>query len=321
MMRSYFGNQERPLEQGGVITIGTFDGVHSGHQSVLKALTAWSRSATPALPSGVITFREHPRKTLDGRAPDLLTTLEHRLLLFERAGVDFAWVLNFTPELSRHSGSEFAREFFRDRLAIRGLMMGFDSRFGSDQMSADSAGLKTLAHEIGIELRCQAPVLTPDGDVISSTRIRDAIWEGRMRDAEAMLGRHVSVYGTVIKGDARGRRLGYHTANLDLGQEVRPPFGVYATIAILDGKRFGSVSNVGYRPTITHNLPPGSKPDLLIETHLFDFDGDLYGQKMEVLFMEKLRDERRFPDVVALVEQIRKDEARARAILQAHGVL
>jgi riboflavin kinase / FMN adenylyltransferase len=317
-MKSYFGNDAQPSEKNAIVTIGTFDGVHCGHQAVLKAVVDWARQSVP---TGVITFREHPRKTLEGRAPDMVTTLEHRLLLFERAGIDFTWVLDFTPQLAALTASQFAGLYFKERLAIRGLMMGFDSRFGSDRMNKDSPGLEPLARELGFSVRGLEPIVSPEGDTISSTRIREAIQDGRLRDAEAMLGRHVSVYGTVIKGDARGRRLGYHTANLDLGREVRPPFGVYATVAIVDGKRFGSVSNVGYRPTITQDLPPGSKPDLLIETHLFDFDGDLYDKKIEVLFIEKLRDERRFPDVQALVEQIRRDEARARAILQAHSLL
>jgi riboflavin kinase/FMN adenylyltransferase len=251
----------------------------------------------------------------------MLTTLEHRLLLFERAGLDFAWVLEFTPELSKLKAQQFADVYFRDRLKLRGLVMGHDSRFGSDRMSKDSPGMDELATRTGLELRAVEPQLSPDNEIISSTRIREAILEGRLQDAEAMLGRHVSVYGTVIKGDGRGRRLGYNTANIDLGSEVRPPFGVYATVAMVDGKRHGSVTNVGYRPTIAQNLPPGVKPDLLIETHLFEFHGDLYDQKLEVLFIEKLRDERRFPDVVALVEQIKKDEARSRAILQARGMI
>jgi riboflavin kinase / FMN adenylyltransferase len=318
-MKVYFGNDASPVDKKSIVTIGTFDGVHRGHQSVLKSLTDWARQSGPA-PAGVLTFREHPRKTLDARAPDMLTTLEHRLLMFERAHVDFTWVLDFTPELSKLTARQFAQTFFVDRLVIRGLMMGFDSRFGSDRMSVESPGLEPLARELGFEVRKLDPVLSPEGEIISSTKIREAIWEGRLRDAESMLGRHVSVYGTVIPGDARGRRLGYHTANIDLGQEVRPPFGVYATIASLGARQFGSVTNVGYRPTINQNLPPGTKPDLLIETHLFDFSGDLYGQKMEVFFIEKLRDERRFRDVQALVEQIKKDEARARAILQARVV-
>ena len=317
-MKVYSNNDAQPVEKNVIATIGTFDGVHCGHQSVIKTLTQWARESG-GVPAGIVTFREHPRKTLEGRAPELVTTLEHRLVLFERLKVDFTWVLEFTPELARLTSRQFAQLYFTDRLQVRGLVMGFDSRFGSDRMSKDSPELQPMAQELGFSVRNLNPVLTPEGDAISSTRIREAIWDGRLRDAEAMLGRHVSVYGTVIKGDARGRRLGYHTANLDLGREVQPPFGVYATQALVDGKRHGSVSNVGYRPTIAQGLPPGEKPDLLIETHLFDFDGDLYGRKMEVLFIEKLRDERRFPDVTALVEQIRKDEAKARAILKARS--
>ena len=314
-MKVYSGNDARPAERSAVVTLGTFDGVHRGHQAVLKSTVAWARELNAL--AGVITFSEHPRKTLEKRSPDLVTTLEHRLVLFDRAHIDFTWVLEFTPELSLLTAREFASTYFVDRLGIRGLLMGFDSRFGSDRMSQDSPELEPLAAELKFAVRRAASVLSPDGDVISSTKIREAICDGRLRDAEAMLGRPVSVYGTVIKGDARGRRLGYNTANLDLGHEVRPPFGVYATVAIVDGVRHSSITNVGYRPTITQNLPPGAKPDLLIETHLFDFHADLYGKKIEVLFIEKLRDERRFPDVEALVEQIRKDEARARAIFDA----
>jgi riboflavin kinase / FMN adenylyltransferase len=289
---------------------------------VLKCLTGWreelARAGKP-LPAGILTFRDHPRKTLDGRAPDMLTTLEHRLLLFERAGLDFAWVLDFTPELSKLTAREFATLYFGERLNVRGLVMGHDSRFGSDRISKDSPEMDALAKDQSMELRTVDPALSPEEEIISSTRIREAIQDGKLRDAEAMLGRLVSCYGTVIKGDGRGRRLGYHTANIDLGREVRPPFGVYATVALVNGAPRGSVTNVGYRPTVTGSLPDGVKPDLLIETHLFEFDGDLYGQKLEVLFIEKLRDERRFPDVMALVEQIKKDEARARGILQARG--
>ena len=317
-MHTYVGNEARPGERSAVLAIGSFDGVHRGHQAVLTALNAWG--AELSAPSGVITFRDHPRKTLEGRSPDLVTTLEHRLLLFERLGVGFTWVLDFTPELSKLNARNFAKLFVVDRLQARGLMMGFDSRFGCDRIGQDSPALSQLASELGIIVRTHGPVLSADGSAISSTRIREAIGEGRLRDAEAMLGRRVSVYGTVVKGDARGRRLGYHTANLDLGREFRPPFGVYATIAQVDGKAYDSVSNVGYRPTVTQP-EPGAKPDLLVETHLFDFDGDLYDKKIEVLFIEKLRDERRFPDVQALVEQIRKDEARAREILRAQRIL
>ena len=317
-MNIYRGPNQTPAERGALLTIGTFDGVHLGHQAVLRELTGWARNSGAS--AGVITFAQHPRKVLDGRAPDLLTSVEHRLALFDRAGAGFTWVLDFTPELSRLKAEDFARDLLVGKLRCKGLALGFDSRFGCDRMGTDSPALQPMAQRLGFEVRCLQPVLTPDGQPVSSTLIREAIWGGRLHDAEAMLGRRVSVYGKVVAGDARGRRLGFRTANLDLGREVRPPFGVYVTLAELDGQRHGSVTNVGYRPTINGNLPPGVKPDLLIETHLFDFDGDLYGRILEVSFVEKLRDERRFPDVQALAEQIQKDSAKARGILQALGV-
>lgn len=312
-MKIYRGDSQTPSERGAVVTIGTFDGVHRGHRAVLDGLVQ-TASACKA-PTGVLTFGQHPRRVLDGRGPDLLTTLEHRLLLLERAGVDFAWVLDFTPELSKLTAERFAEVYFAGKLGIAVLVLGFDSRFGCDRMGVDSKDLKPLGERLGFEVQCLAPVEAAGGEPVSSTLIRDAIWEGHLREAEAMLGRRISVLGHVVKGDARGRRLGYATANLDLDRQVRPPFGVYATLAEVGGKTYGSITNVGYRPTVVLSKP-NERPDLLIETHLFDFAGDLYGQRMEVHFVEKLRDERRFPDIEALVEQIRKDEARARAILK-----
>ncbi|MFH0938428.1 MAG: riboflavin biosynthesis protein RibF [Planctomycetota bacterium] len=317
-MNIYLGNDAQPSERKAIVAIGTFDGVHRGHQLVLRRVVDWAKDAGGA-PAGVLTFREHPHKTLKDHAPDMLTSLEHRLTLFEREHITFVWALDFTPELSKLNASQFAKKFLISKLAAQGLALGFDSQFGCDRIGKDSPELKRLARSLSLSVRSVEPAMTPDGEIISSTRIRDAIFEGRLRDAEILLGRHVSVYGTVAPGDARGRRLGYHTANLNLDREVRPPFGVYATVAIVAGKRYRSVTNVGYRPTITQHLPPDIKPDLLIETHLFDFAGDLYDKKMEVFFIEKLRDERRFSDVTALVEQIKKDEAKARAILEAQS--
>jgi len=314
-MQVHRGESDVPAARGAAVTIGVFDGVHRGHQEVLANLRAWATEL--GVPAGVITFAQHPRKVLDHRPIDMLTTTEHRLLLFERAGIDFTWLLDFTEDLSRLDATTFAQRFLVDKLQIRCLDLGFDSRFGCDRIGADSPGIQPLAQHLGFQVRCLQPVLTPEGKPISSTLVRQSIWEGRLRDAEAMLGRRVSVYGIVVKGDARGRRLGYPTINLDLGGEVRPPFGVYVTLCKAGGKEFGSVTNVGYRPTVSQPLEPGEKPDLMIETHLFDYSGDLYGQHVEVSFVEKLRDEQRFPDVQALVEQIKRDEEKARLILRA----
>jgi riboflavin kinase/FMN adenylyltransferase len=316
-MRIFRDESEPPAFPGAVTTLGIFDGVHLGHQDVLRQAGLWAHEL--GAPRGIITFAQHPRRVMDGRAPDLLTTLQHRLVLFERAGIDFAWVLEFTRDLSGLSAEVFARRYLVERLRIRGLLLGFDSRFGHDRLGGDSPELPALAQRCGFALRTVPARLAPDGQPISSTRIREAIWDGHLKEAEALLGRRVSVYGRVAHGEALGRRLGYATANLDLGREVRPPFGVYATIAVLEGRSYGSMTNVGYRPTVA-KVEVGEKPDLLIETHLFDFLGDLYDRELEVHFVEKLRGERRFPDVATLAGQIRNDEERARAILKAVGI-
>jgi riboflavin kinase/FMN adenylyltransferase len=307
-----------PPRRPNVVALGVFDGVHLGHQALLRELLSWAREARGA--AGVVTFARHPGGVLEGHVPDFLTTLEHRLVLFERAGLDFTWVLDFTPELSRLTAEQFAADYLVGGLGARGLLLGADSRFGHDCLGPASPGLTALSRRMGLEIRAVPPVKCPDGQPISSTRIREAIYEGRLRDAAALLGRRVSVLGRVVPGAARGRRLGYATANLDVGREVRPPFGVYATLAELEGHSLRSITNVGYRPTVAPPCAAGEKPDLLIETHLLDFQGDLYGKTLEIHFVAKLRDERRFPDVQSLAEQIAKDEGEARALLEAQGL-
>ncbi len=295
------------------MAVGTFDGVHLGHRRVITAAVEWARRI--GAPAGAVTFRRHPRLVLEGRAPDLITSLDHRLVLFERLGLDFAWAMTFDERLAALTAEEFAREHLAGALGARGLAMGTGSSIGRDRLGPDSPALREALGRMGIEVAAVPSVLDAGGEPVSSTRIREAIWECRLDDAAAMLGRPVSVYGKVVHGEARGRRLGYPTANVDLDREVRPPFGVYATRTVAGETKYDSITNVGYRPTVRPS-PPGLRPDLIIETHLFDFEGDLYGRTVEVEFVEKIRDERRFPDVQSLVEQIRKDEDKARRILE-----
>ena len=238
-----------------------------------------------------------------------VTTLDTASL--DRLGLDFtcAGFHAGALEASRAELQNFSSWTDRRRTADDGRR----PRFGCAPNGYDSLTLQPLAHELG-SFRCHVPVLSADGGAISSTNPR-SIGEYRLRDAEAMPAARIA-YGP-WKGVARAApRLSYREL---ISAAFRPLFGVYATIAVVDGASYGSVSN-GRRPTVTQP-EPGAKPDLLVETHLFDFDGDLYDKKMEVLFIEKLRDERRFPDVQALVEQIKKDETKAREILRAQSVL
>jgi riboflavin kinase/FMN adenylyltransferase len=301
------------LPQGAVVTIGVFDGLHLGHQSLLNALLAWARGCSG--PAGLITFARHPGLVLEQRAPEPLTSLEHRLLLLERAGLDFAWVLDFSSELARLTAGEFAGQYLAGRLRARGLLLGFDSRIGRDRLGADSPELRELGRRLGFEVRGHPRVFGPRGAPVSSSLIRDAICAGRMEEAEALLGRRVSVLGRVVPGDGLGRQLGFPTANLDPGEEALLPKGVYAVWVDLAGSRRGGVTNVGHRPTVASASAP-----LRVETHLLDFSGDLYGQTLEVSFVKKLRDEKRFENLAALQRQIADDlEAARRALREAEG--
>ncbi len=287
-------------------TIGVFDGVHRGHQRVLSELVAWAHAdGGDAI---VVTFDPHPREFLFGEKPAALASLEHRLVLLARAGVDAALVLPFDEKTANTEAEDFVRDVLVGALGAKKILLGANHRFGHGR-KGDLALLLRLGSELGFEAR-EVPLEPADdeGHVVSSTAIRNAIREGRLGDAERMLGRPVTVLGRVVKGDARGRLLGFPTANLDLQHEARPPRGVYAALVSVDEKgRWLAVVNVGRRPT----FHPEADEDL-VEAHLLDFHGDVYGKALEVSFLAKLRDERRFPGPDALVAQIRADVADAR---------
>ena len=304
-----------------VVTVGTFDGVHRGHQEILADLVRWAQDAgSLAL---VITFRNHPQQVLRGQAPPLITGIEHRLLLFERLGVDICAALAFDAAFSRISAEAFVQEVLGATLNARGFQLGYDSRFGHQ-----ARGTPELAREVGaardLEVRVSEPVCAPDGQPISSTAIRAAITAGELSRVAALLGRRASVLGRVVRGASRGRTIGYPTANLDLLDGVHPPAGVYATLARLvsqpntataagnETPQWGSMTNIGVRPTVQEAA--GASP-LVVETHLFDYSGNLYGERLDVEFIRKLREEQRFDGLDALTRQLHEDEAAARACL------
>lgn len=295
-----------PHAHGSVVSVGVFDGVHLGHQAILSTNVARARALGAR--ATVVTFRDHPKAVLLGRAPRTLTSLEHRLELFRRAGIEHTLALTFDATLRAVPAPEFAADVLRRRLDARQLVLGFDSKLGRDR-----EGTPEFLRTLGFEVEVVGQVLV-GGRAVSSTAIREAVELGDLDGAARMFGRPVAVYGDVVRGNQLGRVLGFPTANLDLHHELRPPLGVYAGFARRlerADERLPAVINIGFRPTVAAERPAVAH----VEAHLLDFDGDLYGAQLELEFTRRLRDEQRFPDVESLRRQIALDVAQARTLL------
>ncbi len=294
------------------MSIGVFDGVHLGHQKILERNVARSRELGAR--STVVTFREHPKRVLLGRAPRTLTSLEHRLELFRRAGIEHTVALTFDEELRSIAAGEFVRDFLIGALDARAFVLGFDSKFGRQR-----EGTPEFLAARGLDVEV-VPQVQVGERAVSSTAIREAVELGDLDGAARMLGRPVAVYGEVVPGDHLGRELGFPTANLDLHHELRPPNGVWAcrarTVRYAPNRiaepALDAVANIGFRPTLGGTRPEAAR----VEVHLLDFQGDLYGQFIELEFAAFLRDEQRFPSLEALKAQIARDIEKARAILR-----
>ncbi|MCS7089943.1 MAG: bifunctional riboflavin kinase/FAD synthetase [Verrucomicrobiota bacterium] len=287
------------------VALGFFDGVHLGHQQVIRQMLAEAR-AHEAL-GVVVTFDQHPAAVVaPQRVPLLIQTRTQRLRSLAGLGPDVIWVLSFTRVLSRLSPEQFV-DFLRQHwVRLRSICVGANFRFGH-RRAGDVALLRELGRRHSFSVHGLS-VVGLDGNVVSSTRIRQAIAGGLLDLAAQMLGRPWSVAGTVIRGDGLGRRLGFPTANLDTAGLVLPPRGVYAGRCSLDRRTFKAVLNIGYRPTVA-----AAQPRLQVEAHLLDFAGDLYGREIEVVVLGKLREEQKFSSLEALRCQIEADIARVRA--------
>jgi riboflavin kinase/FMN adenylyltransferase len=298
-----------------VLTIGNFDGVHIGHRAILRTVTDRARALDGE--AVVFTFDPHPRKVLQGaRAPGLLTTVEQKLELLEAAQIDLVVLEPFTPSFARTSPEAFVRECVHARLAPLEVYVGYDFHFGRDR-EGSMRTLTELGPRLGFAVTI-VPEVTIGSRDVSSSRIRALLGEGEVEEAKLLLGRSYTARGRVVSGDRRGRTLGFPTANLDPETEVLPGLGVYAgRVRLLDvgapeaGSCFLAVTNVGRRPTFKADDPP------LAEAHLLEFDGDLYGRRIEIAFEARLRGERRFPGPDALRAQIARDVGEARRRLEA----
>lgn len=284
-------------------TIGIFDGVHRGHQKILEKLVREARKLKTK--SLVITFYPHPRKLLNPQSKvPLLISLEHRLKLMEEEGVDFFLVIKFTQAFSRIKADDFIKEILVNKLGIKTLVVGENFLFGY-RGKGNFSLLRSLSKKYGFRLLGVKPVKMKS-KYVSSTRIRRAIEKGDLKNASLMLGRPVTVLGTVVKGRKFGRHLGFPTANIDPHHEAIPPGGVYAVDVQLGEKNYKGILNIGTRPTFRKDKDP------TIELHIFNFKKDIYKKDVEIIFKKKIRDERKFSSVEALRKQIHKDTLRAR---------
>ncbi len=303
-----------------VVTIGMFDGVHRGHQKIIESIHNYATSKKGE--SVVITFDRHPKNIIENRPPSFITSLEHRLTLFERLGVDYAVILKFDQKLAQMTAEDFVREILVSWLGVKCIVLGFNCRFGKDR-EGNIILVRKLADTYGFEVY-ECPPVIYRGQVISSTAIRQAILEGALEKAEAMLGRPVTVLGTVVKKSGRGRTLGYPTANLDLHHEVRPPRGVYGTKIHWGEQDHLALTNIGLRPTFAREPFTGEGETLEIEVHILDFRESIYGQILEVQFLFKIRDEIPFKTAEELKAQIERDKElllkRASKVQHAGGL-
>ncbi|MFN3449626.1 MAG: bifunctional riboflavin kinase/FAD synthetase [Roseococcus sp.] len=296
-----------PEARGGTVALGNFDGVHLGHAEVLRA----AHQARPDLPLVALTFEPHPREHFRPDDPPFrLTLLPAKAAALAALGARAVIAIPFDAGFAALSAEAFVEEVLHRALGARHLACGPDFAFGH-RRGGDAAFLRAAAEARGIGLSV-VPKLSDAEGPVSSSRIRRALQDGYPERAAALLGRPWAIRGPVTRGDARGRTIGFPTANIPLGRHLEPARGVYAVRARLpDGRLAAGVANLGRRPTL------GGDPVSRLEAHLFDLSADLYGQELEVALLHFLREERRFDDVAALAAQIAADAAAARALLGA----
>lgn len=286
------------------LAIGFFDGVHLGHQQIIRQTIADARQHDAL--AVVITFDRHPNSVVaPDKVPPLIYSLPQKLRAIESLGADALLLISFDKKFSEQSGEEFVRGLARGFGKIHSVCVGAEFVFGN-QRSGNVALLKKLGAEIGFQVHGLAAI-SLDGQVVSSTRIRETIRAGQLDAAGQMLGRSYAISGRVIEGDKLGRQLGFPTANLEVTGRLLPANGVYAGVASVGGRKYCTALNIGWRPTVA-----SCKQELRVESYLLDFSGDLYGTELEIEIGEKLREELKFSTLEELKRQIDVDVTKVR---------
>ena len=290
------------------LTIGNFDGVHLGHRELLRKIKNDCLSKKSKFV--VVTFIPHPQKIIHPEKERfLINSYEQRRVLLEKLGVDFLVEMKFTRDFSTLTADQFLNEYLLKYPALRDFYLGYDFAFGANKQG-DYDLVKSLCHPKSVSVEVQ-PKFEYHGQVVSSSLIRERLLSGKIDEVEAILERPFHLEGVVVKGEGRGKKIGFPTANIQVSQDLLVPHkGVYVTRTIYEGMTYQSITNIGNNPT----FKDGNQ--LHVETNLFDFDTDIYGETIDIQFLHKLRDERKFPTVNDLIEQIRKDVNLAKDFLR-----
>ncbi len=303
-----FSNEDKKIPElpSLCLTLGIFDGVHLGHQRILRRVI--ERAQRIGGTSCVVTFDPHPREVLSpDTAPDLLTSTKKKVELIEALGVDAVCLIRFTPEFAKVDARTFVRDFLIKTLHTKVIVEGYDWRFGKGR-EGDVDLLREMGKENGYEVE-QLDGLTIGEDIVSSTLIRGLVLKGGLDRAAECLGRKYSITGDIVEGSHLGREIGFPTANIEPHHEAIPPNGIYAVWVDVAGMRKAGTLNIGVRPTVTE------EKRRTIEVHIMDFYQDIYNEEIEITFVERLRDEQKFSSLEALTDQIKKDVEKARKVL------
>jgi len=303
--------QELAYEKNSVVTVGTFDGVHLGHRAIVDQLVAGARSIGGR--SIVITFDPHPREVVGRQSVEWLTTLEERCRILGQCGIDILFVVSFTYEFSRLSSREFYEKYVVKGTGAREVIVGYDHMFGRDR-EAGIHELRQMGEEFGFRVSVVDPV-SLGGAIVSSSKIRERLRLGNVAQAGEFLGRPYGLEGVVVHGDRRGTQLGFPTANIlpDYEHQLVPAEGVYAVVVFHGGKRYGGMLNIGHRPTVTED---GARH---IEVHIFNFREKIYGQRLRIEFIERIRAEQKFSSLDELKRQLERDRNDSTKILSGRG--
>jgi riboflavin kinase/FMN adenylyltransferase len=310
-MKIFHGTENANILRPTVLTLGVFDGLHLGHQKIMETVAERAK-AVQCVPTA-ITFDPHPRAVLHPEnSPPLLQTLDQRLANFEVLGIEQAIVIRFNKEFANQDAEVFLREIIHERLQAKEVYLGHGFAFGKNR-GGNIELLKKMSEELGFYAD-EVEEVRLRGHRISSSRTRQLLKDGKVNLVRRMLGRPYGVEGVIIRGDRRGHTIGFPTANLKPNNRVIPKYGVYATAILIEGEWRKAITNVGVRPTFKNEAEPS------IETYIFDFEGDLYGDVLRVRFLHRIRNERKFNGIEELKAQIQKDSKTALTYFSHKGV-